>query len=77
MARSIVQPFVPVSYDRAGAVAASAVSDRELYDAIADGELVVHYRGTKQLILHDDLKAWVESLPTKSPREQREARGAR
>lgn len=56
--------MIPVSYDLAGAVAASGLSERTLRDAIADGSLTVHYSGRKLVIRREDLDEWVRSLPT-------------
>lgn len=59
--------MIPVSYDLAGAVAASGLSERTLRDAIADGSLVVHYGGkknTKVVIRREDLDDYIASLPT-------------
>lgn len=62
------QTFItPVSYDIPGAVLASSLSERELRRAIAAGDLVVHYRGRKPLITHDELRAFIEALPTERP----------
>jgi hypothetical protein len=47
-------------------VAAQAVgfSESTLKVAIKDGELPVHYRGTKPVVRAEDLDEWVQSLPT-------------
>ena len=59
---------MPVSYDMAGAALATGLSQRELRRAIAVGDLIVHYRGTKPLILRDELLEFVRSLPTERKR---------
>jgi len=41
----------------------SGVGRSSIYQAIARGELIVRKRGRRSLILTDDLKAWVSSLP--------------
>ena len=57
-----------VSYNMAGAVAASGIGETSLKKAIADDELVAHYQGTKLVILATDLHDYLESLPTEAPR---------
>lgn len=56
--------ITPVSYDLTGASNASGLSERELSRAITAGDLIVHYRGRKPLITHDELRAFIEALPT-------------
>lgn len=53
-----------VSYNMAGAVAASGVGETTLKTAIAKDELVAHYVGTKLVIRAADLDDWIRSLPT-------------
>lgn len=53
-----------VSYDVVGAAVASGASERSIRKALADGDLIPHYLGTKPLIRAVDLDAWVQSLPT-------------
>ena len=45
-------------------------SVRTLKYHAADGNLLVRYANTKGVIRHDDLDAWLESLPTESPGRQ-------
>lgn len=61
---------IPVSYSLADAASAVGLSERTLSDAIRDGSLVAHYQGRKALILRDDLRDWIESLPTTRPSER-------
>lgn len=62
------QTFItPVSYDLTGASAASGLSERELSRAISAGDLIVHYRGRKILVMHEELRAFIEALPTERP----------
>lgn len=53
-----------VSYNMAGAVAASGVGETTIKKAIADGDLIAHYVGVKTVIRAADLDEWIESLPT-------------
>lgn len=53
-----------VSYNMAGAVAASGVGETTLKRAIADGDLIAHYVGVKTVIRAADLDEWIQSLPT-------------
>jgi hypothetical protein len=53
----------PIAFTIAEAVKASAVSRTELYRAAGRGELTIRKRGKRSLILADDLRRWVQSLP--------------
>ena len=53
-----------MAYDLENAAAQVGLSARTLDKAIRSGELVAHRSGAKKLILHKDLEAWIESLPT-------------
>ena len=53
-----------VSYNRAGAVAASGIGETTIKTAIANGDLIAHYVGVKTVILASDLAEWIASLPT-------------
>jgi S-adenosylhomocysteine hydrolase len=53
-----------VSYDLRGAATAAGVGVTSIKEAVDQGDLVVHYRGSKPLIRAVDLDAWVASLPT-------------
>lgn len=53
-----------VSYHMAGAVAASGIGETSIKKAIANGDLIAHYVGTKLVIRAVDLDEWIESLPT-------------
>jgi hypothetical protein len=54
----------PLAYTIPAAVKAAAVSRTELYRAVARKELVIRKRGKRSLILADELRRWVQSLPT-------------
>ncbi|MBU4213915.1 MAG: hypothetical protein KJ792_04585 [Actinobacteria bacterium] len=56
-----------VSYDLAGAAGATGISERTIRDAIASGDLVANYVGskaTKPILRAVELDAWIASLPT-------------
>lgn len=53
-----------VSYNMAGAVAATGVGETTIKAAIANGDLIAHYVGVKLVIRAVDLDEWVQSLPT-------------
>lgn len=57
-----------ISLPIAEAAKAVGLSRRYLDGAIASGDLVAHKAGTKTLILVDDLRAWVESMPVTEKR---------
>lgn len=66
-----------VSYQMDGAVKATGIGETTIKTAIANGDLVAHYVGVKTVIRAVDLDAWIQSLPTESPksRARREAAG--
>lgn len=56
-----------VSYDLAGAVAATGISEDSIRAAIQSGDLVANYVGakaSKPVIRAVELDAWIASLPT-------------
>jgi hypothetical protein len=54
----------PLAYTIPAAVKAAAVSRTELYRAVGRGELTFRKRGKRSIILADELKRWLDSLPT-------------
>ena len=60
-----------ISHDLDSAAEATDISRREIQRAIERGDLTARYVGqkaTKPVIFHDDLVAWVLSLPTERKR---------
>jgi hypothetical protein len=53
----------PLSYTIDGAVAATGISDRQFRRYIAEGVLPVKKNGTTNIILRDDLIAFLRNLP--------------
>lgn len=53
-----------VSYNMAGAIAASGIGETTIKAAIRDNELIAHYVGNKLVIRAVDLDEWIQSLPT-------------
>ena len=49
------------------AVAVANVGRSSIYEAIAAGRLPARKLGKRTLILHDDLAAWLDSLPHLKP----------
>jgi len=56
----------PLAYTIPEACKAAAVSRTELYRAFARNELSRKKRGKRSLVLAEDLRRWVESLPNAS-----------
>jgi len=57
-----------ISYSVAEAAIAVGLSERVVRDAIKDSHLPARFFNTKALIRHEDLAAWIEQLPSESPR---------
>lgn len=55
-----------IAYTIEGAAAATPFSRELIRAAISTGDLVVHYRpgGSHPIILDDDLRDWIRTLPT-------------
>jgi excisionase family DNA binding protein len=52
-----------LAYTIAEACAVARAGRTAIYDAIRSGELAARKRGRKTIILADDLRRWVETLP--------------
>jgi excisionase family DNA binding protein len=59
---------VPLAYTIAEACAAARAGRTAIYAAIREGVLTARKRGRKTLILVEDLRRWVENLPTVEPK---------
>lgn len=70
MSAGTYQPFITVaqiSYTLDQAAAATGLGTTTIKQAIATGDLVVHYggeRASKPILRAVDLDAWIASLPT-------------
>jgi hypothetical protein len=53
-----------VSYNMAGAIAATGIGETTIKTAIANGDLIAHYVGVKLVIRAADLDEWIQALPT-------------
>lgn len=60
-------PRVPISYSLAGAADATGYSVRTIERAIKAGEITSRYANSSPVIPHDELFAWVQSLPVDKP----------
>jgi excisionase family DNA binding protein len=59
--------LTPIAYSIYEAVAVSGTSRTALYKALQARELRAHKRGTRTLILADELHRWIKNLPEYKP----------
>lgn len=58
----------PLAYTIGEVCAIARMGRTSLYEAIANGELTARKRGRRTIILADDLRRWLDSLPTIIPK---------
>jgi excisionase family DNA binding protein len=63
--------IAPIALTVSEACSASRSGRTTLYEAIKRGELRARKRGRSTVILVADLRAWLESLPTRNPNPKR------
>ena len=56
-----------LAYSLEEAEAATGYSQRTLRRAIADDKLIARYANSKPVITADELKNWLDNLPTEAP----------
>jgi hypothetical protein len=59
--------FTAISYDMAGACAATGLSHVTIRNAVKSRDLVANYVGRKPVFRADELDRWIASLPTEPP----------
>lgn len=57
-----------LAYTISEAAEAVGLSERSLRDAIKDSRIAVRYFNTKAIIRREDLEAYIDQLPSESPR---------
>ncbi|CAN7193466.1 hypothetical protein [Knoellia sp. LjRoot47] len=60
----------PISLPLAAAAASVGLGERYLRDAMDSGDLIGHWAGSKRLFLIEDLREWVEAMPTSRPEKK-------
>jgi excisionase family DNA binding protein len=60
-----------LAYTIAEACAAARVGRTVLYELIRDGKLPARKCGRRTVVLADDLRRWIESLPAVQPKPSR------
>jgi excisionase family DNA binding protein len=62
--KRVVPLHLRISLSPEEASAITGIGTTSIRQAIADGELKAHKMGTRTVILVEDLKAWLKTLPT-------------
>jgi excisionase family DNA binding protein len=62
----------PLAFNVAEACSAASIGRTSLYEAIRSGELRALKRGRRIIVLADDLRRYLESLPAVAPNERLE-----
>ena len=60
--------MTPIALTIAEVCAASRIGRTRIYEAIRAGELRARKHGRRTLVLIDDLRRWLESLPDVNPK---------
>ena len=58
----------PLAYSIAEACEVSGISRTSVYEAINSRELIARKHGRRTVILVDDLRRWLQSLPVTAPK---------
>lgn len=58
----------PLAYSIAEACAVARAGRTAVYEAIKSGELIARKRGRRTIILSDELRRWLDSLPAIAPK---------
>jgi excisionase family DNA binding protein len=58
----------PIAYSIAEACSLARAGRTSIYQAIKSGELIARKRGRRTIFLSDDLRRWLERLPTATPK---------
>jgi excisionase family DNA binding protein len=59
-----MEPTPPLAFTIAEACTVARAGRTAIYQAIRSGELAARKRGRRTIILPEDLRHWIESLPT-------------
>jgi excisionase family DNA binding protein len=57
---------IPLAYSIAEVCEIAGIGRTSIYEAINSGELIARKNGRRTVILSDDLRRWLQSLPTQT-----------